>query len=81
MYERLLAMTADYPDVGQVFRNLQRASQQNHLPAFQRCAMRGTKGAMGSTCGEYPVSSGGRGRPGRGRRKRCRRKLVRSPID
>jgi len=40
MYERLLAMTIEYPDGQQVFRNLQRASQQNHLPAFQRCAAR-----------------------------------------
>jgi hypothetical protein len=43
MYERLLAMTTDYPDVQRVFQNLQRASQQNHLPAFQRCAARGCR--------------------------------------
>lgn len=38
MYERLLMLTQDYPDVQRVFFNLQRASQENHLPAFQRCA-------------------------------------------
>ncbi|WP_449418187.1 ferritin-like domain-containing protein [Phormidium nigroviride] len=37
MYQRLLTSIADYPDVKQVFLNLQRASQSNHLPAFQRC--------------------------------------------
>ena len=40
MYQRLLALTSDYPDVQRVFLNLQRASQENHLPAFQRCAQR-----------------------------------------
>jgi len=40
MYERLLAMTTAYPDVQRVFRQLQRASQENHLRAFQRCASR-----------------------------------------
>lgn len=40
MYDRLLAMTVDYPDVQRVFRNLQRASQENHLAAFQRRAER-----------------------------------------
>lgn len=40
MYQRLLAMTKEYPDVQHVFLNLQRASQDNHLPAFQRCVQR-----------------------------------------
>ncbi len=43
MYQRLLALTQDYPDVQRVFLNLQRASQTRHLPAFQRCAERGTQ--------------------------------------
>jgi rubrerythrin len=60
MYERLLAMTADYPDVQQVFRNLQRASQENHLPAFQRGAARETLGATGSPCGEQRPPAAGR---------------------
>jgi hypothetical protein len=38
MYQRLLQETHGYPDVQAVFSNLQRASQQNHLRAFQRCA-------------------------------------------
>lgn len=41
MYDKLLEAAADYPDVQTVLRNLQRASQQNHLPAFQRCVARG----------------------------------------
>lgn len=40
MYDRLLAVTKDYADVQQVFKNLQRASQENHLTAFQRCVER-----------------------------------------
>ena len=40
MYDRLLANSNNYPDVQHVLRNLQRASQQNHLPAFQRAAQR-----------------------------------------
>ena len=41
MYKRLLNLTQEYPDVQRVFLNLQRASQENHLPAFQRCAEKG----------------------------------------
>ncbi|MDR9437298.1 MAG: DUF2202 domain-containing protein [Thiohalophilus sp.] len=40
MYDRLLAASSDYPDIQSVLRNLQRASQENHLPAFQRCVER-----------------------------------------
>jgi hypothetical protein len=36
MYDRLLQITRGYDDVQNVFFNLQRASQQNHLRAFQR---------------------------------------------
>lgn len=39
MYERLLRST-DRTDILTVFRNLQQASQQRHLPAFQRCVER-----------------------------------------
>lgn len=37
LYERLLGAT-ERLDILTVFRNLQEASQQRHLPAFQRCA-------------------------------------------
>lgn len=37
MYERLLGAT-QRPDILTVLRNLQEASQQRHLAAFQRCA-------------------------------------------
>ena len=39
MYDRLLGMTRRQ-DIISVLRNLQAASQQRHLPAFQRCAQR-----------------------------------------
>lgn len=54
MYERLLA-AARHPDIAAVLRNLQRASQERHLPAFQRCAARGAAAGAG----------GGRRRRGR----------------
>jgi hypothetical protein len=40
MYERLLAQT-QREDILEVLSSLQRASQQRHLPAFQRGAVRG----------------------------------------
>jgi hypothetical protein len=50
MYERLLDSTRQYPDVQNVLMQLQRASRENHLPAFQRCVDRGgsAKGAQGA---------------------------------
>lgn len=56
LYDRLLAAT-DHPDIVAVFRNLQEASQKRHLPAFERCAQRGSGGGL----------SGQRHRGGRGR--------------
>lgn len=38
LYDDLLKDVQNFPDVIEVFQNLQRASQQNHLPAFKRCA-------------------------------------------
>lgn len=43
MYDRLLAVT-DRPDILAVFENLRSASQDNHLPAFERCRQRGGRG-------------------------------------
>jgi len=40
IYERLL-LTTQRPDILEVFRALRSASQDRHLPAFQRCAQRG----------------------------------------
>lgn len=40
LYDRLLQST-HREDILTVFRNLQRASQERHLPAFRRCASRG----------------------------------------
>jgi hypothetical protein len=39
LYERLLSAT-ERPDILAVFRRLQQASQQRHLPAFRRCVAR-----------------------------------------
>ena len=41
MYSRLLDLTKEYLDVQQVLMQLQKASAENHLPAFQRCVERG----------------------------------------
>ena len=38
LYDELLPEVSDHPDVTQVFQNLRAASQDNHLPAFERCA-------------------------------------------
>jgi hypothetical protein len=45
MYERLIAST-DRADILNVLRNLRDASQQRHLPAFQRCAKGGGRGGF-----------------------------------
>ncbi len=39
MYDRLIAVTTR-ADIIEVFENLQRASQENHLAAFRRCTAR-----------------------------------------
>lgn len=59
MYERLLGATW-HPDILTVLRNLQEASQQRHLAAFQRCAQ-GLAGG-GGEFGAGP-HGGGRGQP------------------
>lgn len=59
MYDRLLAATGR-PDILTVLRNLQAASQQRHLPAFQRCAQSGAGGGCGRGARHR---HGGRGRP------------------
>ncbi|MDO6514604.1 DUF2202 domain-containing protein [Neptuniibacter sp. 2_MG-2023] len=68
MYDRLLEATTDYPDVQAVLKRLQRASKENHLPAFQRCVERG--GAQGKGLGNGRGDGRGNGRgqgQGRGR--------------
>ena len=35
--EKLLPAVIDYPDITAVFKNLSDASQQKHLPAFEKC--------------------------------------------
>lgn len=38
LYDELLPQVTAYPDVTQVLQNLRAASQDEHLPAFERCA-------------------------------------------
>jgi rubrerythrin len=59
LYDRLIPMIRDEAVAG-VFRNLQAASRDNHLPAFRRCHDRELRGGRG------PSGEGG-GRGGRGR--------------
>jgi hypothetical protein len=59
MYERLLGQT-QREDILRVLRNLQEASQQRHLPAFQRCAQRGAAGGGGGGPGAGPGRGGQR---------------------
>ena len=40
LYERLMVAAVGHPDVEETFRNLQSASQDNHLPAFERALAR-----------------------------------------
>ncbi len=47
MYARLLQQSEDFPEVRRVLRELQRASKENHLPAFQRCVERGKSPGRG----------------------------------
>ncbi len=60
MYDRLLGFACDYPDVQDVFKKLQSASLENHLPAFQRCVERGESAGKGK----------GKGR-GNGKNRHC----------
>ena len=62
LYERLLTGTAR-TDILAVYRNLQEASQERHLPAFRRCVERGS----GSPGDAHGSPGGGRQRRRRGR--------------
>ena len=37
-YDHLMEQVAAYPDVSSVFSTLQHAAEDDHLPAFERCA-------------------------------------------
>jgi hypothetical protein len=51
LYERLMVAAAGHPDVEETFRNLQSASQDNHLPAFER-ALERERGGRGRGRGD-----------------------------
>ena len=59
MYDRLLDSTIGYPDVQDVLIQLQRASKENHLPAFQRCVERGGSPGEGQGKGRRQRRRGG----------------------
>jgi hypothetical protein len=52
LYDRLMREVHDYPDVALTFERLRRASQERHLPAFERGLARGE--------GSGPGEGGGR---------------------
>lgn len=66
LYNRVLDGTTR-PDLLDTYRNLQRASQENHLPAFQRCAERGEGRGQGRDGGAGGGGGGGPWRGGGGR--------------
>lgn len=71
MYDRLLTVI-QRPDMRRVLINLKTASQQRHLPAFERCVQRGGAGrgsqGQGRGCGKRGGGYGRRRRRGgRGR--------------
>jgi hypothetical protein len=70
MYDRLLDLTIDYPDVQETLKKLQRASKENHLPAFQRCVeIGGVKEGDGNANGSGRKGGAkGKGRGQRGQR-------------
>jgi hypothetical protein len=48
LYDRLIAAVDGYREVKAAMLDLQRASEENHLPAFRRCAERnGGRGSGG----------------------------------
>ena len=62
LYERLMVAAVGHPDVEETFRNLQSASQDNHLPAFER-ALERERGGRGRGRAD------GTGRPQRRRQR------------
>ncbi len=68
MYDRLLR-AVDREDVRRVFLELRRASQENHLPAFQRCAEQGVGccGGQGRGADDGGQRCGSGGQNGHGR--------------
>jgi len=49
MYDHLIAASPE-PDIRRVLENLQSASRDRHLPAFERSTSRGGKGGMRKHC-------------------------------
>ena len=61
LYDELLAEVEGYPDITRVFLNLQSASQEAHLPAFQLAAENGgtiTPGQMVDQIAQFQQRNG-----------------------
>ena len=72
LYEKLLAAAVGYPDVEETFHRLLSASQQNHLPAFERGLRRAQRGNAAEQHGAAEFGDGPEQNDGRGRRRRHR---------
>lgn len=59
----LLPAVAEYRDIVLVFENLRDASDQNHLPAFERCGGAGHEQGHGKGMGQGMGGMGMRGKP------------------
>ena len=66
LYDRLIPLIEDAA-VAEVFRSLQSASRDNHLPAFRRCLEREKGGGRGPGPGRDGQGRDGQGQGGRGR--------------
>lgn len=63
--EKLMPLSQGYEDIQTVFQNLRDASQERHLPAFQRCVQGGGMGkGMGQAKGKGQGGGMGKGHGG-----------------
>jgi len=60
LYDELLPVVMDYPNITRVFTNLQAASRDAHLPAFQRAAENGGTLTPGAAAQETALPCQGR---------------------
>jgi hypothetical protein len=70
LYEELLWGT-DRADIREVYENLREASQERHLPAFRRCAARGSGDAQDDDPARESAGGDGHGHRRRRRRRGC----------
>ena len=68
--DKILPAVSGYADITETMMNLRDASQNNHLPAFERCAERESGQRGGKGFRQREVGRGRRGLGGRGRHRR-----------